>query len=95
MPATDRTKAIEKELGEPLAKFITRSFRAGDAIKDIARELEIDPMVVREYLSQYDGHVHICICPVCDVSFCLMRMNSHKEGRCIITCLEFKDRNDQ
>lgn len=93
MPATDRRKAIEKELGEPLAKFITRRAREGWTIKEIAIELRIFPTAVRDYLSQYDGHVHLCICPVCSVPFCLMKVNSHKEGRCIVACLEFKNSN--
>ena len=53
MPGHKR-KLIEARLGQSLESFLTKRIAAGQALTNIARELDLDPASIRYYLKKYN-----------------------------------------
>ncbi|MBA7675447.1 hypothetical protein ES703_83682 [subsurface metagenome] len=48
-----KRKLIEARLSQSLESFLTKRIAAGQALKNIARELDLDPATIRYYLKKY------------------------------------------
>jgi len=53
MPAAHKRKLIEANLGESLEVFLSKRIAAGQDVRSIARELDLDPGTIRYYVRKH------------------------------------------
>ena len=91
MPAHKRA-LIEAKLGESLESFLTRELAAKRGTTSIAREIGVDAATVRYYIKKFKikgEHINLCLCARC-TSECDEKERTHKLGRCVIACVNFR-----
>jgi len=91
MPAHKRA-LIEAKLGESLESFLTRKLAAKRRTTSIAREIGVDAATVRYYIKKFKikgEHINRCLCALC-TSECDEKEITHKLGRCVIACVNFR-----
>ncbi len=93
MPAHKRS-LIEAKLGESLESFLTRRVAAKRGTTTIAREIGVDAATVRYYIKKFKlkgEHIDCCLCALC-TSECDDKEITHKLGRCVFACVNFRGR---
>lgn len=108
MPQPFKKAKIEAELGQSLESFLKKKLAEGLTPGRIASEVELDPATIRYWIKKFKlpyqrgrqaphfriSHLSICLCPQCDVRpvRCVETRQSHKLGRCIWACVNFRER---
>jgi len=91
MPAHKRS-LIEDKLGESLESSLTRKLAAKRGTTTIAREIGVDAATVRYYIKKFKlkgEHINRCLCALC-TSECDEKERTHRLGRCVIACVNFR-----
>lgn len=108
MPQPFKRAKIEAKLGQSLESFLKEKLAEGSSPIRIAREVELDPATIRYWIRKFElpyqpkrqtpyfriSHLSICLCPRCDIRpvRCVETRGSHKLGRCIWACVDFRER---
>jgi len=108
MPESFKRAKIEAKLGQSLKSFLKKKLAEGLTPGRIAPEVKLDPATIRYWIKKFElpyqqkrqtprfgiSHLSICLCPRCDVlpMHCVETRGSHKLGRCIWACVNFRKR---
>jgi len=107
MPLTHKRKQLEERLGQPLRVYLTDRLLVNATQTEVAKEIGLDQTTIAYYIRKWNlpydqkaarrrtrkkwDHLEVCVCVICKHRFCRESRESHRQGRCVMSCRNWQE----